>query len=352
VNSCSYVGWGCDMRLVLVGFGTVGQGVAEAVAMKKDLLFDRFGTELRIVAAFDSRTYALDPKGLKPLELVARKQAGKGLGKTRPKSVAEMLPEIDYDVLVEMTPTNIKDAEPGYSNICAALNSCRDVVTSNKGPLALRYRALDDLAKRNGVELRFEATVGGATPIINLSRELLLAEKVEHMRGILNGTCNFILSRMGEEGLPFEYVLKEAQEMGYAETDPSYDIDGIDSACKLAILANAILGMDVAFNDVKRVGIRRITQEAVELAAKEKKVIRLIGEVNGDGLEVSPRMVPLGHPLSISGTLNVLHMHTDLAGAITVVGRGAGRKETASAIMSDLVGLLKRNACLLNGRVK
>ena len=136
------------MRLVLVGFGTVGQGVAEAVAMKKDLLFDRFGTELKIVAAFDSRTYAHDPRGLKPLDLVARKQAGKSLGKTRPKSVAEMLPEMDYDVLVEMTPTNIKDAEPGYSNICSALKCSRDVVTSNKGPLALTYRALDDQTGR------------------------------------------------------------------------------------------------------------------------------------------------------------------------------------------------------------
>ncbi len=340
------------MRLVLVGLGTVGQGVAEAVAMKKGLLYDRFGADLRIVAAFDSRSCAHDPKGLEPLELVARKQAGKGLGMTRPRSVAEMLGELDYDVLVEMTPTNILDAEPGYTNICTALQAGKDVVTSNKGPLALRYRALDRMASKNGVELRFEATVGGATPIINLSRELLLAEKVESMKGILNGTCNFILSRMGEEGLPFEYVLKEAQEMGYAETDPSYDIDGIDSACKLAIISNAIMGLDITYHDVLRTGIRQVTQEAVELAAKEKKVIRLIGEVNGDGVEVSPRMVPLGHPLAISGTLNVLHIHTDLAGSITVVGRGAGRRETASAIMSDLVGLLKRNACLLSGRVK
>jgi homoserine dehydrogenase len=339
------------MRLALVGFGTVGQGVAEALAMKKGLLNDRFHADLQIVAAFDSRTYAYNAKGLDPLQLVTRKMAGKGLGKVRRKNVPEMLGELDYDVLIEMTPTNILDAEPGYTNISTALKAGKDVVTSNKGPLALKYRALDQLARKNDVELRFEATVGGATPIINLSRELLLAEKVESMKGILNGTCNFILSRMGEEGLPFEYALKEAQEMGYAETDPSYDVDGIDSASKLAILANAIMGLDVTYNDVLRTGIRRITQEAVDLAAEEKKVIRLIGEVNGGGVEVTPRMVPLGHPLAISGTLNVLHMHTDLAGSITVVGRGAGRMETASAIMSDLVGLLKRNSCA-NGRIK
>jgi homoserine dehydrogenase len=339
------------MRLALVGFGTVGQGLAEAVALKKGLLHERLGADLDIVAAFDSKTYSYDSKGLDPLELVARKKSGKGLGKARKKDIHAMLSDLDYDVLVEMTPTNIVDAEPGYSNMCAALRAGKDVVTSNKGPLALKYRALDQLAKKNAVELRFEATVGGATPIINLSRELLMAEKVESMKGILNGTCNFILSRMGEEGLPFEYVLKEAQEMGYAETDPSYDIDGIDSASKLTILANAIMGLDVTYHDVRRTGIRRVTQEAVDLAAREKKVIRLIGEVNGGGVEVCPRMVPLGHPLSISGTLNVLHMHTDLAGAITVVGHGAGRRETASAIMSDLVGLMKRDACA-NGKVK
>ncbi|MCX6650401.1 MAG: homoserine dehydrogenase [Methanomassiliicoccales archaeon] len=339
------------MRLALVGFGTVGQGLAEAVAMKKGLIRERLGTELDIVAVFDSKTYSYDVRGLDPLDLVAKKMAGKGLGKVRRKDIADMLGDLDYDVLVEMTPTNIVDAKPGYTHMCTALKAGKDVVTSNKGPLALKYRSLDQLAKKNGVELRFEATVGGATPIINLSRELLMAEKVESMKGILNGTCNFILSRMGEEGLPFEYVLKEAQEMGYAETDPSYDIDGIDSASKLAILANAIMGLDITYHDVRRTGIRRVTQEAVDLAAREKKVIRLIGEVNGGGVEVCPRMVPLGHPLSISGTLNVLHMHTDLAGAITVVGRGAGRKETASAIMSDLVGLMKRDTCL-NGRVK
>lgn len=339
------------MRLALVGFGTVGQGVAEAVALKREFLRDHFDRDVQIVAVFDSKTFAYDAKGLDPLEMVQMKKAGNGMGKVRKKEMAQMLSELDYDVLVEMTPTNIEDAEPGYTNICTALKAGKDVVTSNKGPLALKFRSLDNLAKKNGVELRFEATVGGATPIINLSRELLMAEKVESMKGILNGTCNFILSRMGEEGLPFEYVLKEAQEMGYAETDPSYDIDGIDSASKLAILANAIMGMDVTYKDVNRTGIRRITREAVDLAAKEKKVIRLIGEVNGSGVEVSPRMVPVGHPLSISGTFNVLHMHTDLAGSITVVGKGAGRKETASAIMSDLVGLLKRDACAV-GKVK
>jgi homoserine dehydrogenase len=224
-----------------------------------------------------------------------------------------------------------------------ALNSGKNVVTSNKGPLALRFRDLSKAAAKNKVQLRYEASVGGAMPVINLSRELLRGEQIFSLRGILNGTCNFILNRMKDEGLPFEQALREAQEMGIAERDPSYDIDGVDSACKLAILANAIFEMDVTYSDVLRTGIRNITEDAIALAAEQKKVIRLIGEISNKKLEVSPRMVPAGHPLSIGGTLNIVQLITDLAGEITVVGRGAGRKETASAILSDLLAIMSED---------
>ncbi len=179
---------------------------------------------------------------------------------------------------------------------------------------------------------------------MNLSRELLMGERIASIRGILNGTSNFILHRMKEEGHPFSQALKEAQEIGIAEKDPSYDIEGVDSACKAAILANAIFGLDRTYGEVKRVGITGVTEEAVSLAAEEKKVIRLIAEVSSNRLEVSPRLVPMGHPLSIGGTLNIVQIQTDLAGEITVAGRGAGKLETASAILSDLVALKKADS--------
>ncbi|MCE5295531.1 MAG: homoserine dehydrogenase [Euryarchaeota archaeon] len=324
------------MDAVLVGFGTVGQGVAEAIQMKDQLFVDRFGEGIRIVAAFDSNTYAASKKGLNPTELV-RTKVGKGnIGKKRPETIPEMLSRLDYDVLVEMTPTNIVDAKPGIDHIKAALNAGRDVVTSNKGPLALKFREISKLAAKNKCNLRFEASVGGATPVINLASELLRCERISSIRGIMNGTCNYILSRMESEGLPWEPALREAQQLGYAETDPSYDIDGIDTACKVAILANAIMGNDVTVHDVERTGIRGVNLEAVTLAAQDKKVIRLIGEITEKGVEVAPRLIPRGHPLSISGTLNTFHIQTDLAGEIIVAGRGAGRHETASAVMSDL----------------
>jgi homoserine dehydrogenase len=332
------------MDLLIAGFGIVGQGVAEVVQQKGEMLSQAFGQRLRIVGVFDSSSSETSRKGLDPSTLIKNKLSEGKVGKKRFDGDARrILESIDYDTLIEVTPTNIRSGEPGVTNILTALKAGKNVITSNKGPLALKFKELSKAAKRNGVQLRFEGTVGGATPIINLSRELLRGEKILSIRGILNGTCNFILNRMKEEGLPFAQALREAQDMGIAERDPSYDIDGVDSACKAAILANAIFDLDRTYSDVKRTGIGGVTEEAVSLAAEEKKVIRLIGEISNKRLEVTPRLVPIGHPLSIGGTRNIVQIHTDLAGEITVAGRGAGKFETASAILSDLVALLKEN---------
>jgi len=332
------------MDIVIIGFGTVGQGVAEALSRKAPTLQSAFKEKLRVVGVFDSKSYDVQPKGLDPREVAGRKQK---LGRVGPelngRGVLEILEEVKYDVMVEVTPTNIKDSEPGFGNMMAALSSGRDVVTANKGPLALKFKELSRTAEKHGGRLRFEASVGGATPVINLCREILMGERILSIRGIMNGTCNFILNRMKDEGLPFDQALREAQEMGYAERDPSYDIDGIDSAAKAAILANAIFRRDVTFDDVRRTGIRGVSLEAVELAAEEMKVVRLIAEVSESRLEVSPRLVPMGHPLAIGGTLNIFQLMTDMAGDITVAGHGAGKMETASAILSDIVALLKED---------
>jgi len=332
------------MDIVILGFGTVGQGVAEALSRKAPTLQSAFKEKIKVVGVFDSKSYDLSPRGLDPREVSGRKQK---LGRVGPelngKGVLEILADVKYDVMVEVTPTNIKDAEPGFSNMMSALSSGKDVITANKGPLALKFKELSRAAEKGGGRLRFEASVGGATPVINLSREILMGERILSIRGIVNGTCNFILNRMKDEGLPFDQALREAQEMGYAERDPSYDIDGIDSAAKAAILANAIFHRDVTYNDVRRTGIRGVSLEAVELAAEERKVVRLVAEVSEARLEVSPRLVPIGHPLAIGGTLNIFQLMTDLAGDITVAGHGAGKMETASAILSDMVALLKED---------
>jgi len=328
------------LKVLLVGFGTVGQGVAEVISLRKKFFVDNYGEEVKAIGVIDSRSAEVDAAGLDLEALVERKKATGAVGAKPARSAVDLIRDLEYDVLIETSPTNVDDAEPGLSHIKAALGAGKDVITSNKGPLALRFRELSDLAERNGATLRFEGAVGGAMPIINLSSELLQGEEIISLRGILNGTCNFILNRMKDEGLTFEQALKEAQDLGYAERDPTYDIDGVDSAAKLAILANAVFGMNVTYHDVVRTGIRQVTEEAISLAAERRMVIRLIGEIGEGKLEVAPRMVPAGHPLAIGGTLNIVQLITDLAGDVTVAGRGAGRKETASAVLSDIIAIL------------
>lgn len=332
------------MRLSIIGFGAVGQGVARALINKLDYL-NGAGIDIAVVAISDSRGACIDPVGI-DLEAALQRKAESGSVATSDASSLDVIRGMDHELMVEVTPTNIDDGEPGLTHVLEAFEHKRHVVTSNKGPLALKYRQLCDTADKQNVRFRFEATVGGAMPILNLAHDSLAGNRITGLEGILNGTCNYILSRMSEEGLSYKHVLGEAQELGIAETDPSYDVEGIDTACKLVILANSIFGMNVDYNDVEITGITKITPEALALAAAENMVIKLIGEVR-DGengiLRVAPRLVPKTHPLVVGGTLNVALLKTDMAGPISITGRGAGSMETASAILSDIIAIYNNN---------
>lgn len=329
------------MRIFICGFGTVGQGFCEVLDKRRQFFEERYGEQAIVVGAMDSRTYAYDQEGFDPLELVETKSRNRRVGTEEYTDSVDVLKSIEYDLLVEVSPTDVRTGGAGLRNILEALGSGKDVITVNKGPLALKFKELTDLAARNGCLFRYEGSVGGAMPIINLCHENLTGEHITSIRGIFNGTCNYILSKM-DKGQPFEQALKEAQQLGYAETDPTNDIEGYDSACKVAILANSVFGRDVTFSDVRITGITSITEDAVSLAASRNMVIRLIGEVSETKLEVGPRLIPKGHPLSISGTLNTAQIDSDLAGPVTVSGRGAGRIETASAILSDLISIMDK----------
>ena len=324
------------VRVTIVGFGYVGRGVAEVIKRKHDAIARKHGIDLTIVGIADLKGSMVNENGLSEEEIM-NLRTGKDL---KDISSQDVIKEVEHDVMVEATPTNVDNGEPGLTHVLTALESDRHVVTSNKGPIALEYKRVTELAAKRGKELRFEASVGGAMPIISLVRENLAGNGVISIEGILNGTCNYILTRMAEEKLPYEHVLKEAQGLGLAEADPSKDIEGIDTAVKLVILANSIFDMNAAYNDVEVTGITEITPEALKLADDEGYVIKLIGEVDNDGsLKVAPRLVPKGNPLNVGGTLNVATIKTDLAGEITVIGKGAGPIEAASAILSDIIGI-------------
>jgi homoserine dehydrogenase len=326
------------LRIAIVGMGSVGRGVLKVLADSKGLYPEK-GAAFRIVAVADSKGVAVDENGLDPARVLKEKHDG-GL-KRSGQSTLDYIKAGNYDVLVEVTPTDAKTGEPGLSYIAAALNRGKHVVTSNKGPVALKYDLLTGLAREKKAHFLFEATVGGAMPVFNLLRSPLAGNKVLGIKGIFNGTCNYILTRMASEGLPYDMVLSEAKELGYAEADPTYDVEGIDTALKVVILANAAFGMNVSLEDVSVVGISSMTPDALKLAADNGFVIKLIGEIRPNDcervLKVSPRLVPKTHPLSVQGTLNAALIETALAGEIVIIGKGAGSVETASAILSDLL---------------
>jgi len=327
------------LRCSIIGFGAIGQGVAEVLLLKKEFLEDT-GLDVRVVAVVDSKGATIDPDGVDLADCLARKRE-KGTVALEKITGLEVIKSVDHELVIETTPTNIETGGAGLQNMLAAFEKGRDVVTSNKGPLTLKYRELVESAKVAGCIFRFEATVGGSMPVINLANEVLAGNNVRSIKGILNGTCNYILTRMMEERASYTDILAESMELGIAETDPTYDVEGIDTACKLVILANSIFGLDATYKDVDVTGITKITPEALEMAYQNGHVIKLIGEVSRDGIHVAPRLVPVNHPLAVGGTLNVASVDTELAGEITVTGRGAGSVETASAILSDLISIYR-----------
>lgn len=334
------------MKICILGFGAVGKGVVKAVSMKKDKFKEKYGIDLKIVAVTDTSGAAISSGGLDP-DLLLETKEKTGKISSYPEygvpniSNIQVLDDAQYDYLVEVTPTDICNGEPAKTHILKAFDDKKDVVTSNKGPLALYFRELTEIARDNGVQFKFEASVGGAMPIINFAHDTLSSCDIDSILGILNGTTNYILSRMAKEGSSYDQILKESQEMGIAETNPAQDVEGIDAACKTVILANSLLNRDVSYKDVEVTGISKITPESISLAKNEGYLIKLIGEVSEDVLEVSPRLVREGSPFAVDGTLNVATLKTDLAEDVTVVGKGAGPIETASAILSDIISIYK-----------
>ena len=323
------------MKVALVGLGSVGRGVAEMIA-KKDL-------GLTITGIADSKTGLINNDGIDIAKVLATKKKS-GVCGSPGTTATDIVAKAEYDALIEVTPTNALSGEPATGYIRTALTRKKHVVTSNKGPVALFYKDLKELAKKNGVAFRYEATVAGAIPVMHTLEHGLAGNEILAVYGVLNGTCNFILTRMADEGLTYEQALMEAREMGYAEADPTYDVQGIDAAIKLVILANTIWGNGVRLDDVDRTGIDLLTADALRLAEEEGCTIRLIAEAipRKKLLRVSPRIIEKTHPLVTNGTLNALTLETDMAKEITLIGRGAGSVETASAIIGDLLFIKDR----------
>jgi homoserine dehydrogenase len=339
------------VRIILIGCGVVGQSFARILVRREAELVKNYGFHPRVVAIIDRGGAVINPKGLdleKMLALKVKKgtvAASREYGRLA-TSALDVMESVEAEAMVEATPTNIKDGEPGLSHIKTAFKTGKHVVTTNKGPLAIALPALTELAEYNKVYLRFSGTVGAGTPVLALAKKCLLGDRIVSIRGILNGTTNYILTEMDEKRITFQQSLEKAQKLGYAETDPSMDVDGIDAACKLVIMANWIMNKKVTLKDVDVQGIRNVTPQVLEEAAKRNCTIKLIGSINNN-LKVKPTEISRHDPMSVGGVLNAVTFVSEFAGEETIIGRGAGGMETASAILRDLLDIKQNLATKL-----
>ena len=326
------------MRVTLLGFGTVGQGLAQSLAEKRDFLQER-GLSFDLVAVADSRSSVSDENGLDPVSLIERKRSTGRVGEST-QSALDLIRRVDSDVVVEVTPGNPRDGEPALSHIREALQRSRHVVSANKMPLALHFAELIRMAK-SGVALRYSACVGGGIPMLETGRACGEAEKVLGIEGVLNSTSNYILSRMQDDGCDYASALAEAQDQGFAEADPSLDVDGIDAAAKLVILSNDVMGKNLTLADVKRVrGVREVTRDEVRKAASRGMVIRQVAAM-GQSAKVSLREVAAKSPLSVFGPINVVVFKCEDSGDRIVAGASGGGVSTSRAVLRDLVAIAR-----------
>ena len=329
------------MRIILCGFGVVGQSLVKLFGSRSEDLYAKYGLKPRVVGVFDSKGSAIDPSGLDLEKLVeTKKKFGtvKNYSKTKNDwSGLDIIKNLEAEVLIETTASNYKDAEPGMTHITTAMKKGMHIISVNKGPLALAFPSLLELATYNQVMLKFSGTVGGGTPILDYAKDSLRGERITSFAGILNGTTNYILTNMSN-GLSFDSALKDAQDKGYVEADESLDLDGLDAAAKLVILANWIMGMKVTMPDIKCTGIRKVTTEDIKKASKKNCSIKLIASCNRE-LEVAPKEVSVEDPLCVNGTLNAIAFTSEHSGTQTIIGKGAGGMETASSILRDLLDI-------------
>jgi homoserine dehydrogenase len=317
-----------EIQVGLLGCGTVGTGVAKLLIESQQVIRARLGTalNLRRVADIDIET----DRGVRFDEGVLTTDAN------------ALVNDPEIDIIIEM----IGGEGIAKELILKAIDNGKQVITANKALLASQGNALFKAAAEKGVDLAFEAAVGGCMPTIKSMRESLVANRIHSMTGILNGTCNYILTKITDERRPFGDALSEAQEKGYAEADPTLDVDGIDTAHKIAILTALAYGMAINLAEVYIEGISKITPLDVEFAEHFGYRIKLLaiskkmdGEIEA---RVHPTMIPFGNLLSnVNGTVNALMVSGDAVGDIMLYGRGAGMMPTASAVISDAVDIAR-----------
>lgn len=313
------------MKIAVMGYGTIGSGVVEIIRKNQAQIADRAGEEVDIKYVLDLRDFPGDPMEDRIV-----------------KDYKTIVEDEEVGVVVE----TMGGVEPAFTFVKAMLEAGKSVTTSNKNLVAAKGSELLRVAKENSVNFQFEASVGGGIPIIRPINKCLTAEVIEEVSGILNGTTNYMLTKMTEEGADFEDVLKDAQAKGYAEKDPTADIEGHDPARKIAILTSLVCGQQIDFEDIHCEGITKISATDIKYAKKMNRVIKLLASSKKVGgtysCLVAPFMLQKEHQLAgVNGVYNAVFIHGNMLGDAMFYGSGAGKLPTASAVVADVVDLIK-----------
>lgn len=338
------------IRAIICGFGKVGRNFARLTESKRQTLIQRYNLDLQLVGVGELKGSVSSPRGIDTLNLVDYFEAHgtiayfPGAGKPDWTGI-DLVREAEADVLVETTPTNIQTGEPALSHIRLALSRKMNVVSANKGPFIRSFRSLKSLANDHGVVLKLSAAAAAALPSLDVAQTCLAGTEIRSIEGILNGTTNFILSRMRMNNDSFEEALAEAQRLGIAETDPTLDIEGYDTANKLALIANVSMDADLMPENVDRRGIAGISAENVRQAAEEGKFMRLVGRAqrNASGnihASVAPEALSSDHPLAnVDGSEKGITYTTDTMDRVTVMGGKSDPMGAAAALLKDLINI-------------
>ena len=336
-----------SVNIIVAGFGRVGRAFWKVVEDKRKVCRERYGLDLVLKAVFksDGGIFSETPISVEPSLPGAPLRIQESPDWKPRLRVQNIIADLEPGVLVECTPSDLRTGEPGLSYLTAALEKGWHAAAASKGALVLRFKELTGLARQNGVQLKFSGATAAALPTLDVGIQSLAGADVLGIEGILNGTVNFILTRMGE-GMDSERALREAQDKGIAEPDPTLDIDGWDTACKLLLICNAVMRTDFGLNEVRVEGIRGISKDLVIKASRLGKAVKLMGKCTKDErdhpwkLEVGLALLNPSHPLyGVNETTKGITFYTDTMGSVTVTGGRSDPLGTGAALLKDIIGI-------------
>lgn len=334
------------MDIGLIGFGGVGKALVRLLMEKREYILEKYDLEIRIKYILKSDGGLYEAKGIDLAEVIEfiknNRNIKEHLSWKDNLNIEDIIKNNDIDTLVELTSTNIETGEPGLTHIKKALENKISVVTGNKGPIILKYSELKKIAKENSVNLKVGCTTGGALPSINGGIYDVAGSEIQSIEGILNGTTNYILSKMTNDDVTYEEALKDAQQCGIAEANPSLDVLGYDTACKIIILSNVLKETNINLNDIEVQGITEVKLEYLRELKRENRKLKLVGKVESLNNEVKAYVklmeIDENHPLYFVDYKNKgIYFKTDTLGDISIIGGASGTMNAAASIVRDLV---------------